>query len=97
MITSVAPSAIGAALPFLPLSASLTSIGLPSKRSAVLTIVVPNVGDAEFVSTGRYGRTSARYVRIVLDPWELPEQPPALQDVGAFGFPKDFPLSAVTA
>src|SRR6266480_4297231 len=80
MITSVAPNVKGVVLPLLPLSASRTA-------KFPLASTFPNVGEEEVVSTGRYGRTSARYVLIVFEPFAEPEQPPVLQDVGALGLP----------
>src|SRR5579859_8292309 len=87
IITSVAPKAAGVVLPLLPLSARRTGI-FPLANS------VPNVGEPGLVSSGRYGRTSARYVRMVFEPCAEPEQPPALQEVGALGLPSIVPLIA---
>ncbi len=92
MITSVAPSVNGTVLPLLPESASRT-VFIPLFAPAVGTArTVPNVGEEGSVSTGRNGRTSARYVLIVLEPFAEPEHPPVLHDVGALGLPSTAPV-----
>src|ERR1044071_8012512 len=88
MSTRVAPSAFGCVLPLLPLSAICTT-------TDGLTFSAPNVGDNvgdEDRSSGKYGRTSARYMRIVFDPVLEPVQPPELQEVGALGSPRTSPM-----
>src|SRR5580765_2271916 len=79
MIIRVAPKVSGAPPPLLPLSARLTSY-LPFAR------IFP------WESCGKNRPTSAAYVRMVLEPCELPEQPPELQDTGALGFPSTTPV-----
>src|SRR5882724_573860 len=92
MITSVAPNVKGVVLPLLPLSASRTGIGMGPSGPVSAATTVPNVGEEGLLSTGRYGRTSARYVLIVFEPWAEPEQPPVLQEVGALRLPSTVPL-----
>src|ERR1019366_7691696 len=79
MITRLAPNVSGAPPPLLPLSARLTSYLL-------LASMFP------WESCGKNRLTSAAYVRMVLEPFELPEHPPELHDTGALGFPNTIPV-----
>src|ERR1700741_3931742 len=79
MIIRLAPKVSGAPPPLLPLSARLTSY-------------VPLASIFPWESCGKNRLTSAAYVRMVLEPCELPEHPPELHETGALGFPRTTPV-----